>query len=84
MNKPVVLSPKTPDEIVAVHRTALATAMKDKKFQANIEKVTGMPALFVPGEEAQKEAADAERLWTRYKEQETKLRTEMYNKYIRK
>jgi len=83
MNKPVVLSPKTPDEIVAVHRTALANAMKDKKFQASIEKVTGMPALFVPGEEAQKEAADAERLWTRYREQETKLRTDMYNKYIR-
>lgn len=84
MNKPVVLSPKTPDEIVGAYRKALATAMADKQFQANIEKITGIPAVFISGEEAQKEAAEAERLWSRYREQETKLRTQMYNKYIRK
>lgn len=84
MNKPVVLSPKTPEPIVAAHRTALANAMKDKQFQASVEKITGMPAIFVTGEEAQKEAIESERLWMRYKEQETKLRRDMYNKYIRK
>jgi hypothetical protein len=84
MNKPVVVSPKTPDHIVDALRTALDNAMKDKKFQASVEKITGMPAVFVTGEEAQKEALESERLWTRYKEQETKLRQDMYNKYIRK
>ncbi len=84
MNKPVVVSPKTPDHIVVALRTALEKAMNDKKFQASVEKITGMPAVFVTGPEAQKEALESERLWMRYKEQETKLRTEMYNKYIRK
>lgn len=84
MNKPVVLSPKTPDEIVGAYRKALATALADKQFQASIEKITGIPAVFISGEEAQKEAAESERLWMRYREQETKLRREMYNKYIRK
>lgn len=84
MNKPVILSPKTPDTIVGAYRKALATAMADKQFQANIEKITGMPAEFVSGEEAQKEAAEAEQLWSRYKEQENKLRRDMYNKYMRK
>ncbi len=84
MSKPVVLSPKTPDEILAVYRKALEDAMNDKRFRAGIKKVTGIPPTWVRGEEIQKEAADAERFWARYREQETKLRREMYNKYMRK
>ncbi len=83
MNKPVVLPPKTPDHIVSVFRKALNEAMADDKVRAGIEKVTGIPALFVKAEKASKEAIESERLWSRYREQETKLRREMYNKYIR-
>jgi len=83
MNKPVVLPPKTPDNIVNVFRKALNEAMADDKFRAGIEKVTGMPALFVKADKAHKEALDSERLATRYKEKEKKLRRKMYNKYIR-
>jgi hypothetical protein len=84
MDKPILLSPKTPDGIVAVYRKALGDAMNDKKFQAGIEKITGIPAVFATGEEAQKEAMEGERLWLQYKERETILRRDMYNKYIRR
>lgn len=83
MNKPVVLSPKTPDDIVRVYRKALQDAMNDKKFSADIERITGLPADFVTAEKAQKEAVESERIWSKYKEQEQELRTKMYNKYIR-
>jgi tripartite-type tricarboxylate transporter receptor subunit TctC len=82
MNKPLVLSPKTPDEIVNIYRKALEDAMNDKKFREGIERVTGIPATWVKGEELHKEAIESERLWSRYQEQETKLRQEMYKKYI--
>ncbi len=83
MNKPVVLSPKTPDHIVNVYRKALAGAMKKGKFRAGIEKVTGLPATFVSAKKAHQEAVDSERLWSEYRDQEKKLRRKMYNKYIR-
>ena len=83
MNKPVVLSPKTPDNIVRVYRKALQDAMDDDKFRAGIEKITGIPADFVPAKKAHQEAVDSERLWSKYREQEKKLRRKMYNKYIR-
>ncbi|NIO10627.1 MAG: hypothetical protein GTO40_22530 [Deltaproteobacteria bacterium] len=84
MNKPVVLSPKTPDHIVEVYRTALNKAMADKKFRSGIEKVTGLPADFVSAETATKEAVSSERLWSEYRDQEKKLRRKMYKKYISK
>ncbi len=84
MNKPVVLSPKTPDNIVNVYRSALEKAMADDKFRTGIEKVSGIPAVWVKGPQAHKEAQEAERLWTAYRKPEAKLRRDMYNKYIRK
>lgn len=84
MNKPVVLPPKTPDHIVSVFRKALEDAMNDDKFRAGIEKVTGIPAVWVTGPEAHKEAVESERLWSEYRQEEAKLRRQMYNKYIRK
>jgi hypothetical protein len=84
MNKPVVLPPKTPDRIVSVFRKAFEDAMNNKKFRAGIKKVTGIPPTWVRGESARKEAMDSERLWSKYREQEAKLRREMYKKYIRR
>lgn len=84
MNKPVVLPPTTPDDILAVYRKALADAMADPQFRAGIEKITGIPPVFVPGKEAQQEAREAERLWAKYREQEEELRQAMYDKYVRK
>ena len=83
MDKPIVLPPGTPDTILSVYRNALDTAMKDKNFRAGIVKFTGVPAGLTPGDKVQEEAAEAERLWLRYREQEVKLRSEMYNKYMR-
>lgn len=84
MTKPVVLPPKTPDRIASVFRKALNEAMASDKFRAGITKVTGMPADFVKAAAALKEATKSERLWSKYREQEAKLRREMYKKYIRR
>ncbi|MFQ5946628.1 MAG: hypothetical protein ACE5NC_10335, partial [Anaerolineae bacterium] len=84
MTKPVVLPPKTPDRIASVFRKALNEAMANDKFRAGITKVTGMPADFVKAAAAHKEATKSERLWSKYREQEAKLRREMYKKYIRR
>ena len=83
MNKPIVLAPGTPDEILDVFKKALEAAMNDKKFQAGIKRVTGIPPTWLRAEEVQKEAIESERFWSQYKEQETKLRRAMYSKYIR-
>ncbi len=83
MTKPVVLPPKTPDRIASVFRKALNEAMANDKFRAGITKVTGMPAEFMKADAAHQEAIKSERLWSKYREQEKKLRRKMYNKYIR-
>lgn len=83
MSKPIVLPPGTPDEIFAVFKKALEDAMNDKKFREGIRKVTGLPPTWLRAEELQKEAIESERFWAQYREQEKKLRQEMYSKYIR-
>jgi hypothetical protein len=84
MNKPILLPPGTPKEILNVHRKALEDAMNDEQFRSGIKRVTGIPPTWVRGEELAKEAAESERLWAKYREQEKELRAKMYNKYIRK
>jgi hypothetical protein len=84
MEKPIVLPPGTPDEILGAYRKALESAMNDAKFREDIERITGIPPVWVRGEEVQKEAAETENLWLRYRDQEKELRRQMYAKYIRK
>src|SRR5919108_3994504 len=84
MNKPIVLPPGTGNEIVSVYRKALEDAMSDNQFRSGIQRVTGIPPTWVRGEELVKEAAEAERLWSKYRAQEKEIRAEMYDKYIRK